>query len=672
MTGNSIGNGAPPQQNAPQSTGNAAPNQAARLDAGSLKFINKKAREASLNRSLGAWAGRADDSKARMAFARLAKWSTSIRRNQGAIVGSHGIYEEFDPEELKEHLTEEADRAVRALGERLFADLGNTNKVARSLHSKYQNAIATLQQYSQGSANLTDAQAHMRGFTNLKLFAAFGGDLHSTRGGKNKLTRTIAKIPKKVLMNASEDVTFKDYGKADHLKFEGAKRRLLSFHIGFKTTRSWLGKDKHSRAYRENLRAITASALLLGGFKAAVQIKEVLSKINSLRRFADSKSREDIVANALARLAEHGDVNALMDDLVFEVERHLLLESHASLYDHLLATNDEKEFYKTVRSKLKILEKLSERRQIIQNLGKKIQGKERGYYPNGPRRPYNLLRDLKGVTDENPIEYFLKLLPNDAQSAQTAIDIWVGLMTREGSTERDKIYREITKIDNEKGTRNREAIYFNAARSFADIDKRNFSIAEQCVLLHSCLRQPFAEASTHRKKLERWKAINQKNKLDIINESAPKPLQDSSNVDTDDKKDIKQDLDSNSNINKNSEIKDDVKYDRDDIGKIAGFSGQRLASFLKQRTRPISEEPDNLETDTEFEEAPQRSKGPSGGEDQWKGLVATDLEDVKTDISDDDFDVSDKGDDPGYSSEIPSDPAETDGLPSDPSGKKDV
>lgn len=464
-------------------------------------------------------------------FDNLMVLSTALRHGKGVKMRSNVADWTFAPEQVGPLLDKESNFLLSAAKNALPG--GTLDKCEKILLDKYKTAVLALRQYAHGSATFDQVKASVRGFTNLKLFVNHGGDLHSSEKG-NKLERTLAKIPEIVFRNASPDVTVSDYTKADlqktNLTWTGRQQRLLSFH-GFKATDSWFGMDNKSRAYREDLRALTASALVLGGDEKALEVKQLLTSIDDNPVFgtADIK-KEDMAKNALEKLATHGDVDALIDDLKYKLQRRELLGAIWYNCWPRYGRRDLNRFYSDVLKEMEKLDKTPHRMTVARNLADSFNDAgRRDYYVH---HPHQLVRTLRNMSRPDPIRFVVR--PDDrdkrkanAKPALDAVVDWISTMTPLGSREQADLSLAIKKLEQKKHKRNRDHALYYAARAFAFIDKSRMSVEDQSSVLLSCLKNPFADGSVHLRKVASQKAaqnlaqdVKQEAKIDIVEVSA--------------------------------------------------------------------------------------------------------------------------------------------------------
>lgn len=486
MPEDSTSTGIKSQQVNPQSTGVVAPNQndADRAQAG--RAPNNAVRNKALDRSVSTWRKRVEGDDKRN-FLNLKKLSTLVRYGKGMTRTINGHRWYYNPDEVKEGHDNTVAELKKRSSDSLYKAYGGRNKKSISLFKKCKGVLTTLKQYARRSAKASDVEKRIRGFANLKLFLDHGGDLHSTSRG-DKLQRTIARIPQRVLQNASEAVTYRDYGFAEHLAKGHGRLPLLSFH-GFKATGNWFSRGPLSRVYREKLRAITASALLLGGIKKAVKVKELLTEINKFPDMGKLGKKEDIVDRALRSLEDHGDLDTVISELNFELQRNRMAQKF-NADDHLnksgLIGGADPDFG-NVGDELQKLDGLRNRVTVFENLNADFETKQDGYTLD---RPHNLLRDLRFIMQPDPVRSVLKSSPNNAAAAQNAIYTWVNLMTQEGSAARKDIVREMERIEQSNSSQGAADIYLRVAKAFAAVEKSHRSVDDQCTLLMNCLKQP--------------------------------------------------------------------------------------------------------------------------------------------------------------------------------------
>ena len=400
------------------------------------------------------------------------------------------------PDDLKTALSLTIDAHLKEPSHDLGTAVEGNDKRAKFLFKGYKRFLTTIQQYADKSATYTDMKKRYQGFTNLKLFLTHGGDLHSTSRG-NKLMRTVARIPENVLKNASENVTYKDYAAADYLKQEKGKLPLLSFH-GYKATGSLFGMGKHSQAYREKLRAITASAQILGGVETAVKVKELLSEIDGLPNMGKGGKKEDVVDRILKSLETQSDPDTLVSELNFELQRHKLAQRfNVDTVDANLSEigliDEADQGSASVGDELQKLDGVPNRVTVFENLNTNIRANADGYTLEKPNK---LLHDLRFITQPgDPVANALKPRPVNRKTARQAIHTWANLMTKKGSAVRNNIESEMKKIEQSNDSKESDKMYLRAAEAFADIDKSDLSADDQCALLLRCLKDPSARQS---------------------------------------------------------------------------------------------------------------------------------------------------------------------------------
>ena len=486
----------------PQPTGITRPSQndAGRAQGGpSHRTLDNAVKNDALQRPLRKWRDRGKGITFQY-FVDLTRISNRIRHGQAMTLRAHGQDWLHTPDELKTSLNLTVDGLLKDPKHDLRSALeGNyrNDKGAKFLFKSYRHLLSTIQQYADRSATYKDVEARHRGFTNLKLFLAHGGDLHST-SRRNKLQRTVAMIPENVLKNASKTVTYKDYATADHLKQEKGKLPLLSFH-GYKATGSWFGMDKKSQVYREKLRAITASALLLGREDEAVEktlkVKELLHQINKLPNMGKGGRKEDVVDRILKSLETLDNPDALINELNFELQRHKLAQKFnidANIGKTGLADEADQDSA-NVGKELQKLDGVPNRLTVIEHLNTKFDARADGYTLD---QPHNLLDDLRFITQPgDPVANVLKSHQGDGEAAQNAIYTWADLMTKRGSAVRDGIHLEVQRIEQSNDSKASADVYLRVAQAFADTDKSDLSVDDQSTLLLSLLRDLSAPPS---------------------------------------------------------------------------------------------------------------------------------------------------------------------------------
>ena len=454
----------------------------------------------SLKKTLNEWTGRARGC-ATEDIIKLSKLSSAQHMGCGTRVSLRGQRYKVGSQYVAQLLDIEADRAVKTENTRLARTYGAKDNRTVSLISKYKGFVKALQARAFGTTGKADVEERQQGLTNLQLFIRHGGKLHSTSRDR-KLERTLAKIPAKVLKKASGHVNTLDYAVAEHLGIGvadhvqgGRKLPLLSFH-GFKATKSWFGMDNKSRAYREDLRAITASAHILGGVGKALKVKQLLTEIESRGGKPEvGGRREDMAKRVLENLETHCDPDALIEDLQFELRRHDILRGvRESRYD------GAKKLYPQIRDTIAKLSANPNRATIIASIGyligQQIDGKQniKGYRADNPE---NLLRDLEFIAEENPIASFMERQPGNADAARFAVALWVRLMTSADSGDRAKLNIQMDKIRSGQYEDDQDDTYLNAVHTFGLIDKTEMSAESQSALLLSCLSHPDHPADYH-------------------------------------------------------------------------------------------------------------------------------------------------------------------------------
>ena len=594
--------------------------------------LREIAKQSSLNEVLGTWLDRAR-SGATIDLIKLKDLSTRVRYRQPIKATCKGTELDLGHDGTEAVFLEQAEEAEQALQTNLDDSFGRADKENESLMSTFKSALSTLRMYSRHQATEADVDKSVRRFANLKMFLEYGGNLHSTTNVR-KLERTIEKIPKNVLKNASPHVTYKTYAKAEHRRYETGTP-LLSFHRGFKVTNNFLGKSRRSRAYRQNLRAITASALILGGHdghEKALKVKELLTEINKHTDIGYLEKKEDVVQRVLENLDRHCDVDALIEDLVFARDSYKLTRGLESAFHFKLSglpVGITEEDYRAICTALSKLRDSPDCMAVLQNVLRRISDNCPGYKLT---KPTNVRRDLEFAVPDDPFADCLGPNPGKPDRARNAIAKWAEVMSPWESKERDALALVLNNIENDvEDPTERARMYSDAARAFSAIYRRAMSPGDQSLLLMSCLISPNARRSEHlgyvnfmKKRLENKQDIDDDIKQDIAK-----------NIRRDGKGKARKDKIRNVKNEVKSEVKfdNDKKIDNDNLDKKTSKKKTK-ASLLDQYKKssrmprkkshhkplrnkfdpnkvllePIEEEPTTLDTEMKIEESPRKEK----------------------------------------------------------------
>lgn len=691
MTGSNINKSGGRQQVNPQLGRAAAANQG--NDGNnpeeflSVSGINEHVQGATLNEALDTWLNRAVSGTTDNLLA-LKTLSTGVRHNEWATVPLKGGSKLLNPQEVKEAFNEQSKKLDERLKSNLYKNLPKKDKGIDALYNTFKSAVRTLRRYAYPSpigrnVTETDVNKSILRFTNLKLFAMYGHELHSDMNVE-KLQSTIAMIPKGVLENASPDFTYENYAKAEYRGLETGTP-LLSFqsgffHRGFRATDSTFGKGKDSRAYRQKLRALTASALILGGpdgDEKALRVKDLLTEINNQPEIAYYGKKEDMIQRVLDKLGKHCDADTLIEDLTFELEAHKLMRdlvAGVNLSQFGMSVGMNEKDYKELCTRLPQLGNTPDRMTVLQNILGKVRGSDPGYDLSDPT---DLLPDINFAVLDNPLTDSVNDAPKDPDRAQAAITKWAEVLIPQGSRVQNTFKAVFSNI--EKDVKKPKKWYADAARAYIGFYKGGMSTEDKSLLLLSCLRKPGALRSEH---MARVKYMKEKleTKQDIkeeIQDDIKDNIKDGINKNK--SKNIKHD--SKKEVGQGNKLKDEVKYDvksdndkkidNDDIGKKSIKKKAKTSSFndfKKGRTLrrlhkfkpdkifldPINEDPDapetQIKTDIKDEEEPNKKKEVNAKDKPSVKHIAENLADnvagggVDNDIKADDSADSDHSD----------------------------